>query len=138
MSELHDKARELAEGYERCRGRSDRAAIIRGLLAENELLTYRGDVLATTIRDLRDTVTYLGDSKVAKDAARYRWLCSALHSAKAGGGLEINAAFQLYEQPVSGEEVRIYWYPNTPVGFIDIRAETLDEAIDAAMLAAAP
>lgn len=66
------------------------------------------------------------------DAQRYRWLRDTLHGAKAGGGVEVNDALQVYEQPKPGEVVRIYWYPDTPVGFCEIEADTLDAAIDAA------
>jgi hypothetical protein len=67
------------------------------------------------------------------DAARYRWLRGRLHSAAAGGGVEVNMARQWYEAPEEGKEVRVYWYPMTPVGFHESEAATLDEAIDRAM-----
>lgn len=68
-----------------------------------------------------------------RDAERYRWLRDTLHGAKAGGGVEVNDQLQVYEEPVPGEEVRIYWYLHTPVGFHEVMASTLDEAIDEAM-----
>lgn len=71
--------------------------------------------------------------ELCKDAERYRWLRNTLHNAKAGGGVEVNEALQAYDTPVKGEEVRVYWYQDTPVGFYQSEATTLDEAIDAAM-----
>lgn len=66
------------------------------------------------------------------DAERYQWLRDTLHGAKAGGGLTVNDELQVYEAPIPGEEVRIYWYPDTPVGHYEQLASTLDAAIDAA------
>lgn len=66
------------------------------------------------------------------DAARYQWLRDTLHGAKAGGGVEVNDKLQVYEKPADGEEVRVYWYPDTPVGFCEFYAPTLDAAIDGA------
>lgn len=68
-----------------------------------------------------------------RDARRYRWLRETLHGAQAGGGVEVNQKRQLYDQPKPGEEVRVYWYQNTPVVFDVVEAPTLDEAIDCAM-----
>ena len=79
-----------------------------------------------------------GGETDARDAARYRWLRDTLHGAKAGGGIEVNDALQVYEDPIPGEEVRIYWYLHTPVGFHQITASTLDEAIDEGLTAARP
>lgn len=67
---------------------------------------------------------------LAADAARYRRLAAVLLGAKAGGGIEVNCQRQVYEQPQPGEEVRIYWYEHTPVGFEEVTAATLDEAVD--------
>jgi hypothetical protein len=71
----------------------------------------------------------------ARDAALYRWLRDTLHGAKAGGGIEVNERLQVYETPEPGEEVRLYWYQDTAVGFYEVKAESLDAAIDAAMQA---
>lgn len=68
-----------------------------------------------------------------KDAERYRWLRDTLHNAKAGGGVKVNDALQVYDTPVQGEEVCVYWYQDTPVGFYQSEATTLDGAIDAVM-----
>jgi hypothetical protein len=67
-----------------------------------------------------------------KDAARYRFLRDLLHKS-VGAGVEVNDERLVYEEPKPGEEVRLYWYPDTPVGFYESKAATLDEAIDAAM-----
>lgn len=67
-----------------------------------------------------------------RDAERYRWLRDTLHGA-VGGGVEVNDARLVYEEPEPGEAVRVYWYPHTPVGFNHVIACTLDEAIDEAM-----
>ena len=69
----------------------------------------------------------------ARDAARYRWIRDTLHGAKCGGGIEVNDALQVYQQPIVGQEVRIYWYDRTPVGFYEVEAHTLDAAVDHAM-----
>src|SRR5690606_25504180 len=69
-------------------------------------------------------------SQDREDAERYRWLRDTLHGAKAGGGVEVNDALQVYETPEPGEEVRVYWYQDTPVGFYQEHGTTLDEAID--------
>jgi chromosome segregation ATPase len=66
-----------------------------------------------------------------KDAERYRWLRDTLH-ASVGGGVEVNDRRLVYEDPEPGEAVRVFWYPNTPVGFNQSTADTLDKAIDAA------
>jgi hypothetical protein len=29
-----------------------------------------------------------------------------------------------------GESVRIYWYPDTPIGFHDVKADSFDDAVD--------
>ena len=67
------------------------------------------------------------------DAERYRWLRDTLHKA-VGGGVEVNDARLVYEVPEPGESVRVYWYPDTPVGFYESEADTLDAAIDAALV----
>lgn len=72
------------------------------------------------------------DDSAEMDAARYRWLRDTL-SAAVGGGVEINDARLIYETPEPGKAVRVYFYPNTPVGFNDAYGDTLDEAIDRAM-----
>ena len=66
-----------------------------------------------------------------EDAERYRWLRRTLHSA-VGGGVEVNDMKLMYEDPKPNEEVRVYWYPDTPVGFYEQKGSTLDAAIDAA------
>lgn len=67
-----------------------------------------------------------------EDAQRYRKLCDILHSAKAGGGLEVNERLQVCEIPEGGKEVRLYWYPDTSVGFYEVEGATITEVIDAA------
>ncbi len=70
----------------------------------------------------------------ARDAERYRWLRDTLQGA-VGGGVEVNDQKLVYEEPEPGEQVRVFWYPVTPVGFYESKGETLDAAIDAAMQA---
>ncbi|NSX18127.1 hypothetical protein HTY52_28905, partial [Cupriavidus taiwanensis] len=67
----------------------------------------------------------------ARDAARYRWLRDTLTSA-VGGGIEVNDDALVYQKAEPGKEVRVYWYPDTPVGFYDAHGSTIDAAIDAA------
>ncbi len=66
------------------------------------------------------------------DAERYQWLRDVMGKS-IGGGVEVNDAALVYETSEPGEEVRVYWYPDTPIGFYDSKGSTLDEAIDAAM-----
>ena len=76
-----------------------------------------------------------GEARLAEyrnDAERYRWLRETLHKA-VGSGVEVNDRRLVYEEVEPGEAVRIYWYPDTPVGFYESKADTLDDAIDAAM-----
>ena len=68
----------------------------------------------------------------AEDLRRFRWLARTLEGA-VGGGVEVNDERLVYERPEPGKEVRVYWYPNTPVGFNDAHGSTLREAIDDAM-----
>lgn len=73
-------------------------------------------------------------SEERRDAARYRWLRATLERS-VGGGVEVNDERLVYQQPEPGEEVRVFWYPDTPVGFYQCHGATLDAAIDAAMAA---
>lgn len=68
----------------------------------------------------------------ALDAARYRWLRNTLTNS-VGGGVEVNDDALVYQKSEPGEEVRVYWYPDTPVGFYEVHGSTIDAAIDAAM-----
>ena len=69
----------------------------------------------------------MGDE--ARDAARYRWLRDTLATA-VGGGVEVNDEKLVYETPEPGKEVRVFWYPSTPIGFYEVYGTTLDEAVD--------
>jgi hypothetical protein len=66
------------------------------------------------------------------DAERYRWLRDTFSAAKAGAILHVNEPLMVYEKPKLGTEVRLQWYPNTPVCFLCVEHSTLDAAIDAA------
>ena len=68
-----------------------------------------------------------------KDAERYRWLRETLQSAKGGAYVTVNEHLSYYEKPEIGKEVKIQWYPITPIGFYIVEESTLDAAIDAAM-----
>jgi hypothetical protein len=69
----------------------------------------------------------------ARDAARYRWLCATMQSAKGSAHLVVNEEAAYYDEIPEGAEVRLQWYPDTPIGFYIFEAGTIDEAIDAAM-----
>ncbi len=71
----------------------------------------------------------------AIDAERYRWLHDTLMSAVCGG-VEVNDEKLSYQSSDAGEEVRVFWYPATPVGFCQSLGSNLDDAIDFAMKAA--
>lgn len=78
---------------------------------------------------------HAGDAQTAddaRDAARYRWLRNTLTNS-VGGGVEVNDDALVYQKSEPGEEVRVYWYPDTPVGFYEVHGSTIDAAIDAAM-----
>jgi hypothetical protein len=68
---------------------------------------------------------------VREDAARLHWLSSTLESA-VGGGVEVNDDRLVYLEPEKGKEVRVFWYPETPVGFTQFFGSTIREAIDRA------
>lgn len=95
---------------------------------EHAILTML-DSLPTVVND---TQQLPGDGGTTKDAARYRWLRDTFSKA-VGGGIEVNDAKLVYEEPEPGRAVRLYWYPHTPVGFNESAADTLDEAVDGAM-----
>ena len=71
--------------------------------------------------------------ELRKDAERYRWLRETLQSAKGGAYVTVNEHLSYYEKPEIGKEVKIQWYPITPIGFYLVEESTLDAAIDAAM-----
>lgn len=98
--------------------------------AESEL-----NVCSIEYGDVRDSYLHYKEKYEAaeKDAARYHWLNATLHSAKGGASVCVNDEFAYYEIPEEGKEVRIQWYPDTPIGFYLSEAKTLSEAIDAAM-----
>jgi hypothetical protein len=70
--------------------------------------------------------------KAEQDARRYRALRDLLQGA-VGAGVEVNDERLVYEEPRPGEAVRLYWYPYTPVGFNEVKADTLDEVVDFAI-----
>ena len=72
-------------------------------------------------------------AEAKKDAERYRWLRETLQSAKGGAYVTVNEHLSYYEKPEIGKEVKIQWYPITPIGFYIVEESTLDAAIDAAM-----
>ena len=87
-----------------------------------------------SVESLQSRIAEL-DSQLAeakKDAERYRWLRDTLTSA-VGGGVRVNDAALVYEESEPCEAVQVYWYPDTPVGFYESKADSLDEAIDAAI-----
>jgi len=80
-----------------------------------------------------DELAYLRSmvEALAVDAGRYRWLRDTVATSVACG-FEANDEKLVYEDPLPGTEVRIYWYPDTPIGFYESRGSNLDEAVDAA------
>lgn len=65
-----------------------------------------------------------------KDAARYRKLRRVIEGALSGG-LEVDDEKLCYEEPESGKRVRVYAYPDTPIGFYEWFGDDLDSAVDA-------
>lgn len=112
----------------------DAAAELRRLheeLTESEKWRDRDEFRAANAERERDIAEAQRDA-LRVDAERYRWLRDTLHSA-VGGGIEVNDLRLVYEEPEPGEEVRVYWYPVTPVGFNEAHGKTLDDAVDAAI-----
>lgn len=68
------------------------------------------------------------------DAERYRGLRDLLSGA-VGAGIEVNDTRLVYEEPAPGKVVRLYWYPDTPIGFYETHGDDLDTAVDAALQA---
>ena len=68
-----------------------------------------------------------------KDRERLEWLITTFESSKGGAFLSVNEELGTYEEPASGKEVQIQWYPDTPIGFYVAEAATIREAIDEAM-----
>ncbi|CAB5083492.1 hypothetical protein IST4116A_01245 [Burkholderia cenocepacia] len=83
---------------------------------------------AKIINELRAALEAAAADKV--DADRWRAVRDTLSGA-VGAGIEVNDERLVYQDPVPGEEVRIFWYPYTPIGFTEIHGTTLDEAADA-------
>lgn len=77
-------------------------------------------------------VNIVGGRSVRRDARRYCFLRDTVQGA-VSGGVEVNDAQLYYEKPKPGKAVRLYWYPDTPIGFYEAHGATLDEAIDKAM-----
>ena len=46
-----------------------------------------------------------------------------------GGGIDINDNPLCYEDNEPEGRVRIYWYPDSPVSFFEVRADTISEAM---------
>jgi hypothetical protein len=72
-----------------------------------------------------------GDAE-AVDAKRWRAL-RYLMMQSVGASLTANDERLVYEKPTPGAEVRLQWYPNTPVGFNYTEGSTINEAIDNAI-----
>jgi hypothetical protein len=66
----------------------------------------------------------------AMDAQRYRALRDLMQSAKGSASIEVNQHLAYYEAPEPGHEVKLQWYPDTPIGFYTIEGSTLDEVAD--------
>lgn len=111
--ELTTKARDLEADRDSWRERVDR--VERRL----EFVLQRAEAAEQIVHEME------------RDAARYRWLRDTL-TAAVGGGIEVNDDALVYQEAEPGKEVRVYWYPDTPVGFYEAHGSTIDNAIDAA------
>lgn len=113
-----------ADGVLKARATGDIGSEINALAALSHALSH-------ALREAREAerVTVADNDK---DARRYAFLRDMLHGA-VGGRVEVNDERLVYETPEPGREVRIAWYPDTPVGFYEAFGATLDEAIDAMM-----
>ena len=75
------------------------------------------------------------DSATEKDAARYRAIRTLMESAKGSASIEVNQYLAYYDTCEPGEEVKLQWYPDTPIGFYTIEASTFDAMADRAIAA---
>ena len=100
-----------------------------------DALIYRKNTIEMQRHELLDLALALERelAEAKKDAERYRWLRETLQSAKGGAYVTVNEHLSYYEKPEIGKEVKIQWYPITPIGFYIVEENTLDAAIDAAM-----
>ena len=100
-----------------------------------DALIYRKNTIEMQRHELLDLALALERelAEAKKDAERYRWLRETLQSAKGGAYVTVNEHLSYYEKPEIGKEVKIQWYPITPIGFYIVEESTLDAAIDAAM-----
>jgi hypothetical protein len=80
----------------------------------------------------QDGLSHRDSGSTSKDAERYAAIRKLLTEA-VGAGIEANDPRLYYEQPEPGEEFRLYWYPDTPIGSYEIKGSTLDEVADAAI-----
>lgn len=62
----------------------------------------------------------------------WNWLAN-IFTKSVGGGIEIHYEELAYLESPSGKQVRIYWYPNTPIGFNEVFGRTVEEAIQRGM-----
>lgn len=70
---------------------------------------------------------------VEKDAERYRALHTLMQNAKGSASIEVNQHLAYYETAEPGQEVKLQWYPDTPIGFYTIEGATLDAVADEAV-----
>lgn len=59
----------------------------------------------------------------------WRWL-SYIFNTSVGSGVEVNDDALVYQQCDPGKRVRIYWYPNSPVGFNEVFGASFEEALE--------
>ena len=95
-----------------------------------EALHAADEVMSTPFTPQALTALKAENEVLRKDAERWRLLRKTMEES-VGGGVLVNDEKLVYEDPEAGEAVSIYWYPDTPVGFYESKADTLDEAIDA-------
>jgi hypothetical protein len=72
-------------------------------------------------------------SEDARDAARFRAIRHLMQTAKGSASIEVNQHLAYYDQCEPGEEVKLQWYPDTPIGFYTIEGHTLDDVADQAV-----
>ena len=103
----------------------------------NDPMQSRGQTKDERITELEAQLAAVTAERDAlkRDSERFRWLVDTLESAKGGAHLWVNDELSVYEVPEPGKEVRLQWYPDTPIGFYAFEAATIREAIDAALAA---
>lgn len=67
------------------------------------------------------------------NAKRYEWMRDTFSAAKGSASINVNEELAYYETPKPGTEVRLQWYPRTPISSYVVEKDNFDDAFDEAM-----